>query len=1268
MKLQHLRIENLNSLQGEHDIDFEAIFNASPILLISGPTGSGKTTILDAISLALYGTTPRLPTTPTSKDQQQSVANVMTRGTGSCRAELTFSVVSEQNKRELFRAVWRLHRARQRPDGNIQAPHQSFERWDEASDAWVDLVTSGQAHSVADARDVALRGLSHEDFLRSIVLAQGQFDQLLSGEGSANARVEAMKRLISVDAYKAIGERVAQQHSAMSEQSRELEQELSTHASYRLEVDAREALQEQLQQYGRNIERLKVSIDAVAARVQWRTDEQRLKADQNARQTDARALQVELEEADASRTAFKRHVELQEAFAAIQAQRKAKVELQHKAHALEEVKARRDALEKGAKPLRERNAQAKLALETIEKDQQERAPLLQKAFAAWNQLQEAKQHLRIVATEHEQGVAAEAEQQKLLKERNEAYHHASEALAKERQALEAFQWETDVVQKLPEVSQLIDALQPAAEGLKARRERFQDRVKARKNNETLRQRLQAELKSQQDARANILEALKKMLLEEGIQIPAAQELSDDFLLGRLDALRGEWRDIDTHRKSLLDETENLQRLDALRMQATTDQKDLEQLKEDLKDLPKRLAHTKDEEAKAREHFDALRRLAETNKDFLEMVKALTEDQPCPICGSSTHASVEERYATRQAELQRSETDAAAAHKALETIEMKRKDVEKALQSKERLALEIETRLKAIHDRVDKDETDLRRRFRAAGLAVEEKAPLPKEKDLHAFAAKLVARQEYVAKLGKVLLDHTSALETLRIKIENAQAQQLEAAEQRSELQRNEAQAQNELQDYEAQIGASVVQAQHLVQQRSFREFLATQTPEVSDALTEGDMDVLLRRLRALREGLEAFRQKLHDVESRSERSKAAAIEQEEQAKRHLVTAEKNKAAAKALKQATDAHTKSIELSAQYFEGKNPNDVRDAFEHELREARAHAKEVEQALQDAEKTLADIVKTYNEHNAVLETLRTQHEGFVERQREALQAAKAVDEEEVLQARMEPAEAQRLQEALDALDARVKQNHTRLEDLQQQLERHQEARKNLGEFQEDEHTKLPELRSQHEELLEARGQVQNRLAHDDEARANQQQSQEKLDALQTELKEWALLRELVGRNQGNAFSHFAIALSLRELIAHTNAQLQHIAPRYQLAQRLEDGVPAIDFEIIDHFLSGERRPISNISGGERFQLSLAMALGMSTMTRSLLRIETLLIDEGFGTLDPVALDKAVATLEALYQRTQTRVAMISHVERLRERLPVQVTVERVGSGHARTVVRGL
>ena len=161
--------------------------------------------------------------------------------------------------------------------------------------------------------------------------------------------------------------------------------------------------------------------------------------------------------------------------------------------------------------------------------------------------------------------------------------------------------------------------------------------------------------------------------------------------------------------------------------------------------------------------------------------------------------------------------------------------------------------------------------------------------------------------------------------------------------------------------------------------------------------------------------------------------------------------------------------------------------------------------------------------------------------------------------------------------------------------------------------------------------------------------------------MLGAVIGSHDGKLFRSFAQSLTLDGLLAVANAHLDELAPRYQLER-----VPRHDLElqVIDRDLGAEVRSVQSLSGGESFLVSLALALGLSSMSAHDVRVRTLLIDEGFGTLDPATLESALAMLDAL-QATGRQVGVISHVPALVDRVGAHVRVIQRGGGRSEVVV---
>lgn len=179
--------------------------------------------------------------------------------------------------------------------------------------------------------------------------------------------------------------------------------------------------------------------------------------------------------------------------------------------------------------------------------------------------------------------------------------------------------------------------------------------------------------------------------------------------------------------------------------------------------------------------------------------------------------------------------------------------------------------------------------------------------------------------------------------------------------------------------------------------------------------------------------------------------------------------------------------------------------------------------------------------------------------------------------------------------------------------------------------------------------------EADAKQQQQQAQLASdiacQQQLLLSWQQLNALIGSATGATFRKFAQGLTLEQLVLLANQQLQRLHSRYQLKRKMETD---LDLVVVDNWQADAERDTKTLSGGESFLVSLALALALSDLVSNKTRIDSLFLDEGFGTLDPDTLDSALASLDQL-NATGKQIGVISHVEALKERIPVQIRLEK-------------
>ena len=207
MRILSLRFRNLNSLAGEWSIDLCAPeYESNGIFAITGPTGAGKSTILDAICLALYGSTPRLGRISKGSN------DIMSRGTGDCFADVTFRTTQGD-----FRCRWSQRKARNKADGELQPPrHELFD-----ADG---LSLADKIYDVA-AKVEELTGMDFERFTQSTLLAQGRFASFLLAEG--RDRAPLLEQMTGTAIYSELSAHIFRRHKDEQARLEALEAELA---------------------------------------------------------------------------------------------------------------------------------------------------------------------------------------------------------------------------------------------------------------------------------------------------------------------------------------------------------------------------------------------------------------------------------------------------------------------------------------------------------------------------------------------------------------------------------------------------------------------------------------------------------------------------------------------------------------------------------------------------------------------------------------------------------------------------------------------------------------------------------------------------------------------------------------------------------------------------------------------------------------------------------------------------------------------------------
>ena len=192
---------------------------------------------------------------------------------------------------------------------------------------------------------------------------------------------------------------------------------------------------------------------------------------------------------------------------------------------------------------------------------------------------------------------------------------------------------------------------------------------------------------------------------------------------------------------------------------------------------------------------------------------------------------------------------------------------------------------------------------------------------------------------------------------------------------------------------------------------------------------------------------------------------------------------------------------------------------------------------------------------------------------------------------------------------------------------------------------------------GEIGEKLKIDTENRQKQKTLLDTLEKLKAAERLYRTLNEYIGDGEGNKFNNIVQRITMRHLFETANERLKVLMDRYRL--ELGNGKNEDDIWVIDSHMGNEWRTIESVSGGERFVISLALALALSDMASQNVRIDSLFIDEGFGSLSPDDLYNAINMLEKMQVESNKLVGIISHVESLKERISTQIVVSKLQQG---------
>ncbi|HIH6597129.1 TPA: exonuclease subunit SbcC, partial [Klebsiella michiganensis] len=283
-------------------------------------------------------------------------------------------------------------------------------------------------------------------------------------------------------------------------------------------------------------------------------------------------------------------------------------------------------------------------------------------------------------------------------------------------------------------------------------------------------------------------------------------------------------------------------------------------------------------------------------------------------------------------------------------------------------------------------------------------------------------------------------------------------------------------------------------------------------------------------------------------------------------------------------------------------------------------------------------------------------------ALAASPFADQQAFLAALLDEETRRRLERLKQTLETTLQQNQALAMRAREALDSHRQqppAETDISQPLERVQEQLQQLTTLLRENSARQGEIRQQLKQNAENQQRQRSLRQQMERAAQEVEDWGWLNALIGSREGDKFRKFAQGLTLDNLVWLANHQLNRLHGRYLLQRKASD---ALELEVVDTWQADAVRDTRTLSGGESFLVSLALALALSDLVSHKTRIDSLFLDEGFGTLDSETLDTALDALDALNASGKI-IGVISHVEAMKERIPVQIKVKKInGLGYSR------
>ena len=1232
MKVLRVELSNLNSLRGTFNIDFtDEAFTSSGIFAITGPTGAGKSTILDAICLALYSKTPRL-------NDVGSTNEIMTRSEGTCMARVIF-----ESAHKYYLASFEQHRSRNKMGGALQNKTHLLIELDKDLKGGKDIASGRNVpNKVAE-----ITGLDFDKFTKSMLLAQGNFANFL--KSNDNERSELLEKLTGTAIYSQISQFVYQKDKEAKLLLESLKEslehiEILNEAELKEKENAVNEITEKVKLLEKENQYLYTTLNKFTEFNKAKNSAQALNLEQeslSAKFTEFKPKEIKIYNAQQANLIKNDYFSLKDKEKSIQ---ELNDDIEFLNTTLSALKENKNTLEtdlksKNAAFLKQKEKAAafkKVSDKVIELDAK-----IEAGTSELNQLQNSQENLiekenickKSIANNNKSLLKLQSEQKKLSEYLKEHVIDATlpEVISVLQNKLEQINslFYKDLTDKIQESGTLDAAIKKLSE------ENEKNTVSLEKN--------ETELNKLNDKEQSVNTQLAALL--EGKSIQDYRQSAENYseLINASDKL------LETYKKHNQDSSKlNELILDISKL--TQNQSEISQLLKDKSN--EQLLLQKD--LKLKETLFTLKQKAMT---FDEQRHQLKEGEPCPLCGSTVHPYASDLIPWTdkdEIELNNLKERYEALEKDIRTQNIQlikiSGDIEHKDKQKQTLQTEIANQQTVIEEK-EKTLLKLLSILNIKGIDVYNESNISELKDKFSFSLShiqnIIKNVDNINDEKQKLLNQISKIQTQV----NTQRQQravinteINEKSSRHTVLNNEISYLKQEIDEKCHVLSNEF-SNHRVKidkNEHFDEYLKNFTSAITVLQNKND-DYKKNQKKE-----ENCRQKIAEKQS---------INDAETAKLHLIATQLN--------DITKEHAKKDQMLSLVKEERfnlfGNNNVK-TYQTELDEALVN-------LEDAIKQIANNLQNISSHLAQTEgsltvkeknrlLLSTQYSIDKNAFTNALQAHQFLNVADFEHALIDDKdlnvlinEQKHLQNLLLSLTTKITENQKLIDAMSDDPD--------LKQNEEELALKLQNNKAALNKLSEQKGYLRSVIEkHLDNAKKFAEKAKEykKQEDIYTR---YHRLCSLIGTADGKKYRKFVQNISLEYLINLANREMSKLTDRYKLCVSDDEKRP-LEIDVIDLYQFSSHRPTSNLSGGETFLVSLALALGLSKMASQNVQVNSLFLDEGFGTLDDEALESALDTLASL-QKEGKLIGVISHVAKLKERIRTQIEVQKLVGGYS-------